>query len=168
MKAKFIIESNILKPKSDEDIFKALEKEEPIEDAEDATKHLRAAIGRKILPYVKYALKYGGLVLNTPKSGNLWVAFNENVNEDIIIELINQPQIIRYFENFGNFRRTILGKIQYMAMENVANHVLNTLGEYITEHDMFTVIYETENQYAWEGSEKVLNLYKKFKDDMQS
>lgn len=112
---KTIEESSIFKPKTEEEIFDNLKNSIEIENPEDATKHLRAAILRGNVPYAKYALQNGAKVIDNENSGNIWIAFHDNneASEDIIIEMLKYSE--NRFKTTDHFKEFVLAKTIYMA-----------------------------------------------------
>jgi len=147
---------DVFKPKSEKEIDKNLENDPDyvINDEKDATEHLRMAIKKENIPYVHYALRHGGRIIDEfynlengtqNSAGNIWVAFNENVSEEIIIELLKTKEFLNYYSTREYFRLTILDKVLYMGMIKVARWLLQHTKNNVNE--IYEVLQES-HQYT--------------------
>jgi hypothetical protein len=141
MKTKLINEdlNNIFKPKSIEEIEKNIKKdpEYEIKNQEDANKHLKAGILRNSIPYVKYALKNNANILNYINEdptyishGNLWVAFNYNNSDELILELVKTAEFSLYYRAYKGFRLSVLDKTIMLGKEKVLLWILKNQKNY--------------------------------------
>ena len=177
MRAKTINEDirDILRPKSEEEIEKALKSLYKIKNKHEATRHLSAAIYANSILYAKYALKHGAEIFDQfdgetgKSSGNLWIAFNtfkQTNSQELIIKLLKTPQFKWAYNKNGDFRYNVLNKALYLGMTEVILYLLENFENHYPE--VFKTFYKQEEPFMtsyWTGYEGALFLLKKWLKD---